>query len=340
MPDSRLKASILLTSLALLAVVVLGAFRGSDAVAADLRSTAEARLAEAGLDGVSVDFAGREAELSGGSRADRTDARAIVDGLRGVRRTTVAPGPGDQPAPRPTLDARAARLTLVRTSSGARIAGIVPDADARARIRAAAAAAFGTVRGDLAVDREATGAAWVGAVADVFDEVVAVKRLSLRIDGAGTVSIGGVVESAVGRTVAKDRVRAALPDLEVEDRVRVDAGGLTAADARVVNGTSAVFVQGSSLLTYVDQQALYAVAQVLLRNPRLRIEAVGHAGPADPTKGEVLSRQRVRAVEAFLTAQGVPDRQVSTRSLGSDPSSTADPAAEQYRRVDLVIERS
>ncbi|MET1062255.1 MAG: OmpA family protein [Aeromicrobium sp.] len=335
--DSGLRTWVLLTVAALVGVIGLGAVGGSRAVADDLRSTAESRLADAGLDGVSVDFVGREAELSGGSRADREEARAIVAGITGVRRTAVEPGTGDRPTGAAIVDASAARLHLVRTSRGARISGVVPDADAQARIRAAAAAAFGTIRGDLTVDDSIRTDVWTKQVANAFDDVVGVKGLTMRVEGDGVLRLDGTIESPAGRDAVVALVERTLTDLEVDDGIRVDPGRLGEVDARILNATRLVFEPGSDVLSYVDQQQLDAVAGVLDRHPGVRVEAGGHVGPRDLRSGERLGRRRAAAVKAYLVGRGVERTRVTTRTYGSDPSATAHPIAEQYRRVDLIV---
>lgn len=225
MPDTALKAYIAGTGVALLVVIGVGAVAGSAAVADDLRSRAERTLADAGLDGVDVDFSGREAELSGGSRADLAEARALVDGLEGVRSTRVAEGAASLPSRPERVVATVPHLVLRRTADGATISGVVPDADAQARIRAAAATAFGRVRGDLLVDPAVGRADWVDDLPAVVASLRAVEGLEVRIVDDRRLTLTGTLDSAAQRDRLVQQVSTAISDLAVVDRIDVPGNG-------------------------------------------------------------------------------------------------------------------
>lgn len=335
--DARLRWLTALVTAILLVVVGAGAVTGSSAVASNLQLTAETALADAGLDGVTVDFAGREATLSGGSHADLTEAETIVEAIDGVRlarsadgaddRTPTAPGPRTEPGPSIELRRADGRIT---------ISGSVPDADAAAEIKSGAALVFEElVSGDLEVGGKVGSAPWATALPTVFGDVVGVRNLELRIDATSTLTIGGTIESRAGRRKISRLISATLPKVKIVNDLRIDSGGLNKADATVLNDSAVYFDQGSAVVTYVAAPDLDALAEVLRRNAKLDVEIGGHAGP--DKVGKRLSDQRVAAVKDYLVAVGVDPDRLSTRSYSSGPMTTPDPQAEQFRRVDFIV---
>ncbi|MCW2830023.1 MAG: hypothetical protein JWP31_715 [Aeromicrobium sp.] len=222
-----------LTGSALAAVIVVGSVVGSQSVADDLRASAERALADQGLDGVVVDFAGREAELSGGSRADLDEAETIVARMRGVRRVGVLTPADARPDGGTPQPAGSATIALERRASGTTISGTVRDADTSTDIKAAVADAFGgTVRGDLAVDGDVDDAAWTDALPDVLDELADVEGVRIVIDGSGTVVVDGRVGSRTQARTLAAAISRALPDLELVPSLSVGgAGGAASSSA-------------------------------------------------------------------------------------------------------------
>lgn len=336
--DARLRWLTVLVTAVLLVVVGFGAVTGSSAVASNLQLTAETALADAGLDGVTVDFAGREATLSGGSHADLTEAETIVEAIDGVRLTrsrdgakertpTSAPGPRTESGPSIELRRADGRIT---------ISGSVPDADAAAEIKSGAALVFEElVSGDLEVGGKAGSAPWATGLPTVFGDVVGVRDLALTVDATSTLTIGGTIESKAGRRKVSRLISATLPKVKIVNDLRIDPAGLSKADATVLNDSAVYFDQGSSIVTYIAAPDLDALAEVLRRNAELNIEIGGHAGP--DKAGRRLSDQRVAAVKDYLVAVGVESDRLSAKSYSSGPMTTPDPQAEQFRRVDFIV---
>ncbi|MFI5427679.1 OmpA family protein [Aeromicrobium sp. UC242_57] len=150
-------------------------------------------------------------------------------------------------------------------------------------------------------------------------------------------TIGGLVESKAGRRSVAQLVSAAIPDVEIVNRLTVDARGLSRADATVLNQSVVLFDQGLSVVSYAAAPTIDAVADVLRRNSRLTLEVVGHAGPSDPVAGKRLSDERVAAVKAYLVAVGIDAGRLSTKSYVTGRRTAVDPLAEQYRRVDFIV---
>lgn len=339
MSDARLRWLTVLVTAALLVVVGVGAVLGSSAAANNLQASAQTALANAGLDGVAVEFSGREATLSGGSHADLTEAQTIVEAIDGVRSARAHTGVDQRPtataAPTPT-DESGPSLMLRRTADGLTISGVVPDADAAAGIKSGAALIFGgTVTGDLSVDGSAGTAPWVAALPGLFGDLVGVRGLDLSIASDGQVQVGGTIESAAGRTKVVRLVKAAIPGVRVSAKLAVDPAGLSRADATALNQATAVFDQGSSVVTYAAVPALDKIASILQRNPRVKIQISGHAGSSDRT-AESLAAQRVASVKAYLVAIGADAKRLSTKTYATGIR-PADSDAEQYRRVDFIM---
>ncbi|KAA1400152.1 OmpA family protein [Aeromicrobium ginsengisoli] len=333
MSEKRLKSIAALVGVALLTAVTLGALLGSRAAAGDLQTEAERALASAHLDGVTVTFHGREAELSGSDADQLGKARRIVEGIDGVRWADVVqtgnPTP-EPPATTPTLNLR-------RTGNGITIEGTVPDADAAAGIKARVAEDFAVpVTGDLMINPVVGGAAWIAQLPDVFGDIVGVKDLGLAIDGTGTLELSGSIESRAGADDVLRLVAHAAPGLDVVDHVVVRPGTLSEADAAVLNSATLYFASGSSNLGVSGRRVLDSVAEVLNRNPGVEVQAGAHAGPHDPAAGEVVGLARVAAVKAYLVRAGVDPQRLSTRTFASD-SRTVSASAQQFRRVDFVV---
>lgn len=216
MSDHSLRRLVALVATSLVLVVALGSVFGARSVAGDLTDRSQRALDAAGLDGVRVDFRGREAELRGGNDVEARLAGTLVDALPGVRRVEV-----DRAADR--VVAGASRFELDRSGDDVEISGAVPTPDDAAAIKVAAASALRTtVTGDVAVRPSARSASWVAALPDLFEIVAGVNRLSLEISGDGTLELGGQVDGDQVRQRVLRRVAAALPDLRVVDSIRID----------------------------------------------------------------------------------------------------------------------
>jgi outer membrane protein OmpA-like peptidoglycan-associated protein len=336
--DKWLKGIAALLGTTLLAVIAVGALIGSSSAADDLQAQAERALAAADLDDVRVTFRGREAALSGGTPDELGKAELIVEGVEGVRWADIVPSTAATPTPRPPDTTPA--LDLRRTGTGITISGTVPDADAAASIKASVAEAFSVpVTGDLAIDPAVGTAAWIDQLADVLDDIVGVKELQLTIDGRGTLDLSGSIESRAGADDVRRLLAAAVPGLEVVNRIEVQPGELSPADATVLNSSTLYFALESPDLDAENLRVLDDVADVLQRNPGIAIEVGAHAGPDDPAAGEVLGLARVAAVKAYLVRSGVRAARISTRTFASD-SRTAKTTAKQFRRVDFVVNGS
>ncbi|MGA8988163.1 OmpA family protein [Aeromicrobium sp.] len=335
MSDKRLKSLAAFVAAMLVGVIVIGALVGARSTAADLRSASERALMAAGLSGVAVQFRGREAEISGGTPRDLTTARVVVATVDGVRRVDVV-----RAAPRRALPTPVARLDLARTATGVTLLGAVPDPDAAAGIKVAVAEIFAVrVKGDLTIDRNLGAASWVDRIPELLGELAGVKRLRLRVDGSGTITVSGSIESAAGVDRIRRRVRSTVPDLRLLNRLDVVPGGLSTIDATVLNVSALIFSGRGSTLNKDHARTLDAVADVLRRNQRVDLVVASDTGPMDVIANARLGLARAAAVKERLVQEGVAADRIDVRVYGSDPRSPADPEGAQLRRVEFIVKR-
>lgn len=334
MDDNRLKGLAGLAGLALVGTVGAGAAVGSNSAAQDLRPQAVRALTAANLADVRVDFEGREAKLTGGESSERIRAVSVVEAIKGVRWATFA----SKPATPPERTHSAPAMRFSRSDMGATISGVVPSAEAAASVKTAAAeASGGTVSGDFTIDPSVGSADWVTEMPEIFGDLAGVKMLEIGI-GEGSIQLGGSIESQVGADKIGALVSAAVPYLAVDNAITVDAGTLDSEDAETLNTATLYFSRGSATLSTDSTAVLDEVADVMMRNVGMDIEADGHAGPADPVRGRALSRARIAAVRAYLLRAGVDADRVTVESFATGEGTTADVFAKRYRRIDFAVE--
>lgn len=215
-PETRgVKRLAVAVAACLVVVIGVGAVMGSRSVAADLTDRSRTALEAADLADVRVDFAGREAELSGGNDVEARLAASLVRALPGVRQVDVERAPQ-------AVVAGAARFELDRAGDDVEISGAVPSPDDAAAIKVAVATTLRTtVTGDVMVDRSVPQEPWVAALPDVLEIVAGVEGLALAVPGDGTVELGGQVADRTTRARVVDEVAQALPGLELVETLRV-----------------------------------------------------------------------------------------------------------------------
>lgn len=102
------------------------------------------------------------------------------------------------------------------------------------------------------------------------------------------------------------------------------------------------FDSGSPLLRDVDRPTLDRIADLLQKNPHVRlVEIHGHTDDGgEPDPNTLLSQQRAEAVRAYLVTKGVDANRLRTRAFGKSvpifPNDTPDGRA-RNRRVELRI---
>jgi hypothetical protein len=303
--NARLRLTALMLAGTLVALIVAGAVVGSRNAATTLADRAQHALADAGLDGVAVHFAGREATLRGGSRADLAESKALIEQIDGVRSARIDAadhnaGPGNDPTSH-------AYVRLAWVDGRLRLAGVVPTAKAAAEIKSAASLAFGhSVGGDVRVDVRAAAPSWMGDLARVIHDLAAVRNIAIEVRPDATFHMSGLIESADGRALLRQRVKQTLDGAEVTDRLRVDDRGLSAEQASTINTASVQFEPASTIVTYQAAEQLNRIADVLQQVPSLRLTALGNAE----------SRDHVNAVRDYLIAVGISANRITAQASG------------------------
>lgn len=327
-PNTNTKRLAGWTGLALVAVIGVGSVAGSNSARADLMPKAYQALVDNGLSNVKLDFDGREAKLSNGTPEELARAEKIVEAVDGVRWAKID-ADGDSSLPKPPS------LSLTLSGDGYTLSGVVPN-DAIAAELKSAAASLGAVAGGLKVDPEVGTADWLAVLPKLIPSLNGVRDLALSVDG-DSVAIGGKLATQGAVDLVTGLVEPAVPGLALDNTLKVDSTALTTEQADEVDAANVYFPRGSSTLDAKGKAALLKLADVLLQVPGVELEIGGHAGPADPARGKILSDERVAAVKDFLVASGVDASRLSTRSYGSDPETDGDAFAEQYRRVDFIV---
>ncbi len=334
-PQTRTKRLAGVVGLALTAVIGIGSIAGANAARDDLTPKAYEALVDQGLGNVKVDFDGREATLSNGSPEELARAEKIVEAIPGVRWADVDSDRTNLPEP-PTF-------SITRLADGVNLSGVVPNAQVAKQLEAAAADSFGTVTGYVTVDRRVGTADWLTTMPKLIPNVADVDGLTLSVDG-DSLAIGGSVDSQADIETVTGLIEPTLGSLTLDNTLKIAtsarsgvAGVLGSKDVTALRAATVYFARGSSTLDARSRTGLDVIADLLRRNSGVELEIGGHAGPDDPARGKVLSDQRVTAVKDYLVAAGIDAARLSTRSYGSDPGTSGDAFAEQYRRVDFIV---
>jgi OOP family OmpA-OmpF porin len=101
------------------------------------------------------------------------------------------------------------------------------------------------------------------------------------------------------------------------------------------------FLYNSHELTDKARHILDRVADVIIQQPRLRLEVAGHTdATGDPTYNQGLSMQRAEAVRDYLVAQGVNPKHIGATGYGGQrpiADNTTSEGLRKNRRVELRI---
>ena len=321
---------------ALVVVVVSGAVVGTRDVTRSLEPAVADAVRAASDDQVGFDVRGRDVDVDPWDAPDAVVERTVraVRDVPGVHRVRVRPiDVATDPSARP----RDIPLALRVTPTGIVFSSAVPTRALADEVGRRAAQVRGVPVGvDLAVDGTLPRPRWWPGLARVLDTTAQLDDLVIGVrDGVLTVS------GTTASTAARDRTVRELEDTDVAGTVRADVQvrrtGLTERDAALLETTRIVFAIGSARLDGRGEKALDAVAAVLRRTDA-RLDVLGHAGPADPPRGDVLAAQRAEAVRDHLVARGVPAGRLVVTAIGSGADRGIDPTSSQYRRVDFRVE--
>lgn len=339
MNDKTLKGLAALTGLGLVGVVGVGAVVGSNSAADDLQPKAYKALSANHLGGIKVDFDGREAKLSNGSAADPAKAKKVVEGIDGVRWAKVA-GKSSNGAAVTGKVSGTPSLNLSVTPDGPTISGVVPDAATAARIKAAAAGAFGgTVSGDLTVDPSVSSPDWLTGVPGALGDLRAVKDLTLKVDGtsltaSGSLATQGAVSAAAAALGSKAE-GLTLDNLLTVAKAKAVSSSLSAADRATIKNATVYFEGDVDRFVPGTTAKLKALVAVLKAHPDVKVQAGGHSGPGVESFVHALAQSRVDAVRSYLIAKGANGKQIVPKNYGADKGAVV--GAQKNRRVDFIV---
>jgi outer membrane protein OmpA-like peptidoglycan-associated protein len=324
------RLGVVVTATLLGGMIAAVAVIGSQTLEPRLTETAEQALRDADLPGMSVRFDGREAFLSSASAAPGrlADAKAVVEGLAGVRWATVVAADAS------TLHAS---LTVSRDDAGAVVTGTVGTQEEASALEEAAQAAFGA---DSRVDVQVLGgvavASWGPAAGDLLDVLAPVRQLDFRLEDRGAALAG----FAADPDATEAAVRTALGGIPLVSALI--AAGPTDDDVAVIEATVIRFAPDSVVLDAAARAQVAALARDLARFPGLRVRLIGHIAIATGTAQDALafSERRASVVAQALEAHGVDAARIEIAGAGDgDPlGDNGTPAgAAENRRVTVVV---
>jgi outer membrane protein OmpA-like peptidoglycan-associated protein len=154
--------------------------------------------------------------------------------------------------------------------------------------------------------------------------------------GAGTAEVAALQTTDTDEDGVPDSI-----DLcpETQPGIAVDTTGCTAGVAINLEGVN--FLYNSHELTDKARHILDRVADVIIQQPRLRLEVAGHTdATGDPTYNQGLSMQRAEAVRDYLVAQGVNPKHIGATGYGGQrpiADNTTSEGLRKNRRVELRI---
>ncbi len=320
----------------------------------------EAQLASAGINGVSVDFSGRDGTLTGPA-ADKAAALAAVKDRYGIRSLTyhVQGGAASPPttvarttAPPSATTAKPAAapsgLSARVTGTGVLLTGPVVDATEKASLAATAAAGFGTAH---VQDQTTPGAAKRDAAGlKAFDQYRSLLgalgsrlqqgTLSLANDNLAMSGAGFTKEAAaaLNQRLATAHADGVATSGTVQDPPAEDAAGLQTTLSNLVGRAGINFAPGSAVIDVPSRAVLDTAAQAIQAGPAVDIEINGYTdNVGSEVRNLALSRRRAQAVRLYLIGRGATAAHLTAKGLGS-ANPVADNSTAQGRRQNRRIE--
>ncbi|MBC7927616.1 MAG: OmpA family protein, partial [Bryobacteraceae bacterium] len=142
----------------------------------------------------------------------------------------------------------------------------------------------------------------------------------------------GRLSAEADKQALRDQIRQQLNTIL---ETRESARGL------IVNLSDVLFDFGKYTLRPGTREKLAKVSGILLAHPTLKIEVEGHTDSVGSEEfNQKLSEQRARAVQEYLTGQGLPSNMITAKGLGKmQPvaSNDTNDGRQKNRRVELVV---
>jgi len=315
---------VLLGALAFWALGAASMRYGAPAVERELAVRVGAALSEAGLSGEAIRVDGRDVIVEGAlaSSAAFPEVERVLSSVEGVRRI-------ERRTERPL------RLATVRVSwEGADVSvqgelapqdaqgdlpgrlrevfGIPPEADSMA------ATDGPTFVDSVHAEPEVALAFWV----DALPEIVALVRSEVAQGGlvieGRSLTVRGSVADENTRSELGERLATRAPDLNVINRISVQAGATLASERleALLEVTDITFEDRSDNLTVESRALLDQVAVLLDEFPGVSLTIKGYFDNGHPTQALVQSRVKAIAVRDYLLSVGVRPSVLTTLGLG------------------------
>jgi outer membrane protein OmpA-like peptidoglycan-associated protein len=305
---------------------------GSTALESPLTSAARVALGDAGVEGVSVRFEGREAHLraEGASDAQLAAAAEVVAAVPGVRWVEI-----DRVAPAGTEASLSVTEAADGTMSVTGVTGTSADASA---VQDAARAAFGPGLVSTITVREGVAApTWSTSVSAIFAALARVDGVRFSLDPAGAQVTGA---SSDPQEVAR-QLQAALAGIALT--TALTRSGPTPEEVAAIDGTVIRFPADSVTLDSAARDKVAQLADALRPFPEVAVTLTGHVAVPVGSEADAIafSLRRAQAVADALEEEGIGSDRIDVAGAGSSQpvGDNATPAgAAANRRVTVVIE--
>ncbi|MEL7158553.1 MAG: OmpA family protein [Actinomycetota bacterium] len=322
-------------------------------IEAELTARAEEELAAASIDGVDVDFDGRNGTLRGDAAGAAQDALTDLRGARWVRAERVVVATTTTTAP-PAPEQAAVQLT--RDGTVVRLEGTV-ETDAERRALADQVTAAGLdVENELVVDPAVDGSSiglflpLVGPVLDGSDDG------ELALDDGAAVLTGAAydpveteeiddavdVANAVGLEVDNQMTTVVLSEAQQIVALQAEIDQIFEL-ARAIEGQNPSFATSEGQLSAPAMATLDRVIVAMRRYPLPGADIIGHTDSRDTEEfNQILSEDRAASVRDYLVDNGVEPVRLTASGRG-ETEPIADNGTEagraENRRVDFIVRR-
>lgn len=299
-----------------------------------------------------IDIQYRDARLTGAPPASPSQFEAALAAFREALPegfTGAGELRGDDVATRTGIVRERYWMQFRRTPEGVVLAGLTPDATARAVIETEARALFGAerVQSALTATGEPAPAGWTPAALRLLGQMQLLPRAEAGLAGKRASLRGVAPRPALARKL-HDALLAGLPDYEVATAFTIDLPAALvaiplpplrcAAELNEANRAPGVdFAAGSAVITEASVPALQAMAGILRRCAGGPVEIGGHTDSQGPEDLNLrLSQARAEAVMRELLELGAPAERMIPRGYGEAvpiASNQTDAGRAQNRRI-------
>jgi outer membrane protein OmpA-like peptidoglycan-associated protein len=301
----------------------------------DLTDRSLKSLGEAGLDGVRVDFTGRDAVLhrDAGSGADLDRAVSLVAGQEGVR-VAEAQTPTPTSTPSPSASPKHEQVLNMRLRDGSvTLSGTVATEAIRSTIVDQAVTALGQgrvadrIRVDAATDSDRTDgiALLLASLGRNCDVTVVVQPDSLQLEGTVVSQSARKIALTAAGMVAGDPSKVVSDLIVASEELEVALSKLPRIG----------FATDGTRLSVAGEQTVHTLAELLKLYPTAKIQIRGYTdsrGPAD--MNYALSYDRARTVRLALERYGIERFRMTAMAFGEK-----DPMVPNTSRENMALNR-